>query len=162
MDFLSFLSTLIRNLPKSLSEMIRSVNNLSVLRPEKKMSLERNAHFPANDLDQVRGFASGLGVADDGLAIVDGQTTLHSHGDGASVVHVVIAVAAAVVVAFNDVDDVLDVPVFCLPFKFADYFPTSHSILFLRNNEKIRKMKINNKQVSVIISTLFYLLSMFT
>jgi hypothetical protein len=82
------------------------------------MCLERNIHFPANNFDQIRGFASGLGIADDGLAVVDGQMTLHSDGDGASVVHVVD------VVTVDNVADVLvlDDAVFIrLPYKFAYY-----------------------------------------
>ncbi len=105
------------------------------------MRLERNIHFPANDFDQIRGFASGLGIADDGLAVVDGQMTLHGDCDGASVVHVVVVVT---------VDNVIDVPVldaavfFSLALQICLLFAMCQSILFLQKKKK--KQENENQQ----------------
>jgi len=126
------------------------------------MSLERNVHFPANNLDQVGSFAPGFSVADDGLAVVDGQTTLDGHSDGESVIHfVAVAVVDAVndvvdvvndvvdvvndvVDVVNDVVDVLDVNVFAHPLICLQFFNQSEHFVPAKNYKKW-KIKINNK-----------------
>lgn len=101
------------------------------------MSLERNVHFPANNLDQVGSFAPGFSVADDGLAVVDGQTTLDGHSDGESVVHfVAVAVDDAVndvVDVVNNVVDVLDVNVFAHPLICLQFFNQSEHFVPAKN-----------------------------
>ena len=64
-----------------------AVNDVSVLQPQKEVGLVRDVHLSADGLDEVEGRVVDVGVADDRLALVDGQLALDRHGDGARVVH---------------------------------------------------------------------------
>ena len=67
--------------------MIVKVNDVAVFEPEEEMRPEGNVHLLADGLDQGQPGLGRLGVADDGLALVDGQQALHCDGDWERVVH---------------------------------------------------------------------------
>lgn len=63
------------------------MNDVAIVHPEEEVRLVLNVHLAADGFNQAEGRLLRVGVADDGLALVDGQKALHGHGDGASVVH---------------------------------------------------------------------------
>ena len=64
------------------------MNDLSVFESEEEMRPEGNVHLLADGLDQAQAGLGRLGVADDGLALVDGQQALHRHGDWDGIVNI--------------------------------------------------------------------------